>query len=129
MSGEFVLDTNVVIRLFAHDPAVERRFEGNPDIIVPMFVLGELFYGAQKSLLVQANCLKIERFVTRVDILAGNVGTAHEFGRIKNELRLKGRMIPDSDLWIAALARQYDLTLVSGDRHFADVERLRLEQW
>ena len=129
MNGEFLLDTNVVIRLFAHDPAVERRFDANPGIIVPIFVLGELYYGAQKSLLVQGNCLKIEKFVARVNVLLGNVATAQEFGSIKNELRLKGRMIPDGDLWIAALARQYDLTLVSGDRHFAEVERLRLDQW
>jgi tRNA(fMet)-specific endonuclease VapC len=68
-------------------------------------------------------------FAIRVEVLGGNIGTAHEFGEIKNELRLKGRMIPESDLWIAALARQYDLTLVSGDRHFAEVENLRQEQW
>lgn len=129
MTGEFLLDTNIVIRLFAHDRAVERRFDANPEVLLPIFVLGELYYGAQKSLLVRENCEKIDVFAARVEILGGNIGTAYEFGRIKNELRLKGRMIPESDLWIAALASQYDLTLVSRDRHFAEVKNLRQEQW
>ena len=38
-------------------------------------------------------------------------------------------MIPVCDLWIAALARQHDLILVSRDRHFAEVDNLRWEQW
>ena len=129
MNGEFLLDTNIVIRLFAHDQDVERRFDVNPDVLLPIFVLGELYYGAQKSLRLQENCGKINEFAARVEVLCGNIGTAYEFGNIKNELRLKGRMIPESDLWIAALARQFDLTLVSGDRRFAEVDRLRWEQW
>ncbi len=129
MNGKRLLDTNIVIRLFAHDPAVEQRFDANPDVILPIFVLGELYYGAQKSRSVQENCEKIDRFVASIKVLGGNLGTASEFGRIKNELRLKGRMIPENDLWIAALARQYDLTLVSGDQHFAEVDNLRWESW
>jgi tRNA(fMet)-specific endonuclease VapC len=38
-------------------------------------------------------------------------------------------MIPENDIWIAALARQYDLTVVSSDRHFAEVNNLRWESW
>ena len=38
-------------------------------------------------------------------------------------------MIPENDLGIAALARQFDLTLISGDRHFAEVDGLRQMQW
>jgi len=129
MNGEFLLDTNVVIRLFAHDLAVKRQFDANPDVLLPIFVLGELYYGAQKSALAQANCERIDKFAARIIVLTGDVATAYEFGRIKNELRLKGRMIPENDLWIAALARQYDLILVSGDRHFAEVDNLRWESW
>jgi tRNA(fMet)-specific endonuclease VapC len=44
-------------------------------------------------------------------------------------LRIKGRPIPENDIWIAATARQHDLTLVSRDRHFAEVDNLRWEQW
>jgi tRNA(fMet)-specific endonuclease VapC len=129
MNGDFLLDTNVVIRLFAHDQAVERRFDGDPRILLPVFVLGELYYGALKSSLVDENCRRVNDFLEQIETLYASLGTAYEFGTIKTELERKGRMIPQNDLWIAALARQYDLTLVSSDRHFAEVEKLRWEQW
>ncbi len=128
MNGEYLLDTNIVIRLLARDAGVQRRVN-SADIIVPIFALGELFYGAQKSLRTQENIDKIHEFVADVAILSGDPGTAYTFGEIKNELRLKGRMVPVCDLWIAALARQHDLTLVSRDRHFGEVDNLRWEQW
>jgi tRNA(fMet)-specific endonuclease VapC len=129
MNGDFLLDTNTVIRFFAHDRAVERQFSDNPQILLPIFVLGELYYGALKSSLVGENCRRIDDFLDRVEILYADIGTAHEFGTIKTELERKGRMIPQNDLWIAALARQHDLTLVSHDRHFSEVDNLRWEQW
>ncbi len=129
MSGDFLLDTNTVIRLFGHDQAVERQFDADPRVLLPIFVLGELYYGALKSSLVDENCRRIDDFLGDVKILYTNLGTAYTFGTIKTELERKGRMIPQNDLWIAALARQHDLTLVSGDRHFAKVDSLRLEQW
>ena len=129
MSGDFLLDTNTVIRLFAHDQAVERRFDADPRILLPIFVLGELYYGALKSSLVDENCRRIDDFLGRVEILYATLGTAYDFGMIKTELERKGRMIPQNDLWIAAMARQYGLTLVFSDRHFAEVDDLRWEQW
>ncbi len=129
MNGEFLLDTNTAIHLLSRDQAVENQFRAKPEVLLPVFALGELYYGAQKSHKAQENCQKIELFAARVETLGADIGTAHEFGRIKNELRLKGRMIPVNDLWIASLARQHNLTVVSRDRHFAEVENLRWEQW
>lgn len=129
MNGDFLLDTNTVIRLFAHDQTVERQFDADPRILLPIFVLGELYYGALKSSLVDENCRRIDDFLGRVEILYATLGTAYDFGMIKTELERKGRMIPQNDIWIAATARQHDLTLVSSDRHFAEVENLRWEQW
>ena len=129
MNGEFLLDTNTAIRLLSHDQAVEDHFRARPEVLLPVFALGELYYGAQKSRKVQENCQKVDMFAARVEILGADIGTAREFGKIKNELRLKGRMIPVNDLWIASSARQHDLTVVSDDRHFAEVENLRWEQW
>jgi tRNA(fMet)-specific endonuclease VapC len=129
MNGEFLLDTNTVIRFFAHDRAVERRFDATARILLPIFVLGELYYGALKSSLVDDNCRRIDDFLGRVEILEATLGTAYEFGMLKTELERKGRMIPENDLWIAALAREHELTLVSDDRHFAVVDDLRWEQW
>jgi tRNA(fMet)-specific endonuclease VapC len=38
-------------------------------------------------------------------------------------------VIPDNDLWIAATARQHELTLVSRDSHFSEIPDLYQESW
>jgi tRNA(fMet)-specific endonuclease VapC len=55
--------------------------------------------------------------------------TADWYAAIRHELRVKGRPIPESDLWIAALARQYSLEIVSRDPHFDQVDRIRRISW
>jgi tRNA(fMet)-specific endonuclease VapC len=44
-------------------------------------------------------------------------------------LRLKGRPLPENDIWIAALALQHNLTLVTRDAHFQEVEHLKIVVW
>ena len=55
--------------------------------------------------------------------------TAQEYGRIKTALKAKGRPIPDNDIWIAAIAKQYSLVLATRDQHFSEVEGLLTETW
>jgi tRNA(fMet)-specific endonuclease VapC len=55
--------------------------------------------------------------------------TARQYGEVKNRLRLKGRPLPENDVWIAALALQHDLILVTRDAHFQEVENLQPVAW
>lgn len=55
--------------------------------------------------------------------------TADVFGQVKQQLRAKGRLIPENNLWIAALAIQYDLTLITYDEYFSAVDNLMWRQW
>jgi tRNA(fMet)-specific endonuclease VapC len=48
---------------------------------------------------------------------------------VKAELAGIGKSIPDNDIWIAAMARQFDLPLVTRDGHFAAVPRLTTLAW
>ena len=50
-------------------------------------------------------------------------------GSVRHAMKSKGRPIPKNDLWIAAVALEHHLTLVSRDAHFRDVDGLRLEVW
>jgi tRNA(fMet)-specific endonuclease VapC len=47
----------------------------------------------------------------------------------KATLRTKGTPIPENDLWIAALAKQHDLTVVSRDEHFDAVPGVERVAW
>ena len=41
----------------------------------------------------------------------------------------QGRPIPENDVWIAALARQHELPIVSRDEHFDDVPGVERLAW
>ena len=51
------------------------------------------------------------------------------YAAVRDELKRIGRPIPANDLWIAALVRKYALTLLSRDRHFDFVPRLKRVTW
>ncbi len=92
-------------------------------------VLGELFFGAEKSQRVQENVARIEKLASVCPVLPCDEETARCYGAMKTLLRRKGRPIPENDLWIAASARRHGVTLVSRDSHFKYVEGLGLEVW
>lgn len=62
-------------------------------------------------------------------MLLPDEGTAEHYGDLKAELARLGKPIPDNDLWVAAMARQYDLPLATRDAHFAQVPGLQTLAW
>jgi tRNA(fMet)-specific endonuclease VapC len=129
MNGRYLLDTNIVIVLFAQDASVQEHLAGAAEVSVPSIVLGELYYGARKSARVEANLTRMDEFATRIPVLGHDTATARHYGQIKDLLRAKGRPLPENDIWIAAVAQQHQLTLVSRDEHFQQVDELPIETW
>ena len=129
MNGRFILDSNIVIALFAGDQEVQRHMSSNIEVFVSSVALGELYYGAYKSEHIEDNLRRVKDFGQQSTVLGCDDTTADHYGQIKNLLRAKGRPIPDNDIWIAAIAKQHQLTLVSRDSHFSQVENLSVEAW
>lgn len=129
MNGRFLLDSNIVIPFLNGDPAVRERLASAHRVYLPVVVVGELYYGARLSSKVQSNLRRIDNLLQAVAVLSCDTTTAQEYGLVRAGLREKGRPIPENDVWIAALGRQHDLTLVSRDMHFREVEGLRMESW
>ncbi|MBU1181960.1 MAG: type II toxin-antitoxin system VapC family toxin [Proteobacteria bacterium] len=129
MNGKFILDTNIVIALFANDIAVQQRLGATEHVFIPSIVLGELYYGAYKSINIKENISKINEFAQANSILVCDMKTASHYGRIKNDIRIKGCPIPENDIWIAALGSQYQFTVVSRDEHFEEIESITIEKW
>ena len=129
MNGNYLLDTNIVIGLFAGDTGIITRLSTSFQIFIPSIVLGELYYGAEKSAHSKINNTKIDSFSLKSAVLACDSETARHYGRIKNHLRTKGTPIPENDIWIAALAKQHHLTLVTRDQHFHHIKEVATEQW
>ena len=129
MPGRILLDTNIVIALFAGEKPVHERLSECPEVFLPSTVLGELYYGARKSSQALANMARIEEFAAAVAILSCDATTARLYGDIKAALRSQGRPIPENDIWIAAVAQQYGLPLATRDDHFNHVAGVTTEAW
>lgn len=129
MNGRFLLDTNIIIALFAEDPIIHDRMADTREVFVPSIAIGELYFGAYKSLKIKENIARIDEFALNNTVLPCDMETARRYGSIKSYLKEKGQPIPENDMWIAAIAQQYDLTLVTKDDHFNSAENLNVELW
>ena len=127
MSGKYLLDTNIAIAIL--EKKIDFRGRLGAEGLLNTTVLGELFFGAEKSRRVLENLERLQYLKTVFPVLACDAETARHYGRIRNALRIKGRPIPENDIWIAASALQHGLTLVTRDGHFEYVDGIDIETW
>ena len=127
-TGSALLDTSVVIAHLRRDPELTARL-AEVAIYLPWVALGELHYGAQRAQQREEAVTQIRDFLQIVILLLPSESTAEHYGRIKSELAQAGTLIPDNDIWIAALAREHDLPLATRDQHFASVPGLDTLHW
>ena len=129
MPGKYLLDTNIVVSFFRNPASIQARLTQADEVYASSIVVGELYFGAYKSNLTQANLAQVELFIANNKVLNCDVDTARQFGIIKAQLQAKGRMIPENDIWIAATTLQHGLVLATRDAHFKEVANLSYEAW
>ncbi len=129
MTGSSLLDTNLVVAALNGKQDAQDFLRGTPDVVLSATVVGELYFGAFKSVRVAANIGHLENFITKMTVLICDTETARYYGRIKNGLRAKGKPIPENDTWIAAVAMQHRMTLVTRDAHFDEIDGLTVARW
>lgn len=124
-----VLDTNRLTDLFRNDRELAERLETCDEVWLPLMVLAEIkagFYGGREA---RRNEAIWQRFLSRptVGILLPARETSEHYARLFVQLKRAGTPIPDNDLWIAALALEHDLVLITRDRHFQSIPQLALD--
>lgn len=129
IGNSVLLDTSVIVRHLRDSTAIHDKLANYDEIYVPHVALGELYYGALRSIRPEASIAQIEQFLAAVNVLDSNGHTAREYGNIAAQLARQGTPIPQNDIWIAASAIQYGMPLATADSHFRRVERLNLLLW
>jgi len=61
MGGKFLLDTSVLVALFADDASVKEKLVQADEVFIPVIAVGELYYGALKSQRVQENLAMMDK--------------------------------------------------------------------
>jgi tRNA(fMet)-specific endonuclease VapC len=91
--------------------------------------IAELWFMVHNSARVQQNEGRLRPFLADFTHVPFDAPAAVEFGRFKAHLRRIGRPMPDVDIQIASIAMAHDLTLLTGDAHFASLPQVRTENW
>ena len=125
--GRIVLDTNIISDINNNVSETIAYLKLAKEIFTSSIVAGELFYGIENSSQKEANLKFYRDFFASCAILGVTIETAEFYGSIKAKLRRKGTPIPENDIWIAAIALQHDLLLVTRDRHFALIDELQIK--
>lgn len=120
-----ILDTNALSAWVEGLAAVEAAFRSADRLVVPSVVLGEYYFGIRQSRRRSRYEEWLVRYLPLAEIAAVSSATADAYADIRLELKQLGNPIPSNDTWIAALARQHGLPVLSNDRHFDVVAGIR----
>ena len=130
MTGSrILLDTNIISAWLKGETAIADKINQSLEVYIPIQVLGELYFGAQYSTQLELNLRNIQKLANNYTVLNTDRETAIIYGVIKAALKKKGRPIPENDIWIASIAQQYQLILITRDKHFNEINSLEIENW
>lgn len=97
---------------------------------ISVITLGELQFGATLTPLASRIATQLGRLLRCLPVLPLSQDTGVHYARIRSDLRKMGTPIGPNDLWIAAHALTYQLTLVTNNtREFSRVKGLKLDSW
>jgi tRNA(fMet)-specific endonuclease VapC len=130
MTGNnYLLDTNVVIELFKGNKAIADKINKLKQFYISSVVLGELYIGINRVANKSKHLKKLNDFLELCTVINIDSTTAKLYGEAVAALYIKGNPIPTNDIWIAATALQHNLTLVTADNHFKQIDDLTIKSW
>jgi len=132
---KYLLDTNICIYIInnKHDYLIDQiESMGIENTAISTITIAELEFGIakSKSKYKEANRLALLEFLLPFKFISFEQNDAYEYGYIRNDLQLKGQIIGNMDMLIAAQAINNGLILVTNNtKEFQRVENLQLENW
>jgi|SRR5216684_2066694 len=131
--NRYLLDTNHLSAYLDRHPVLQPRVDaalrGGDRFGICLPVHCEYRAGIRVSRRYRQNLARFQAALGIFRSWPTDEDTAAEFAEIFRELRSAGRMLAQFDLTIAAVARQYNVILVTADQDFQPVSRLRIENW
>ncbi len=130
MTGNnLLLDTNIVIEVFDGNKDIADKINKLPEFYISSIVLGELYIGINRVVNKARHLKKLQAFLKLCTVLDADSTTAQYYGEMMAALYKKGRPLPTNDVWIAAVALQHNLTLITRDKHFNEIDNLPVKSW
>ncbi len=124
-----ILDTNALSDLIDGNADVLKHLRTTRLHSLPVVVLGEFRFGLLRSRSRSAREQWLARLELEIEVLEITRATTHFYAQVREELRAKGQPIPSNDIWIAALALEHRLAILSKDSHFDRIEGVHRYGW
>jgi tRNA(fMet)-specific endonuclease VapC len=124
-----ILDTNALSAFVDGDAGVGAILRNQARAGIPVIVLGEFRYGIAESRHRKTYESWLDSQLRHFDVLAITDLTTIAYAALRVALRRSGRPIPANDAWIAALALQHRLPILSRDAHFDAVAGVQRTSW
>jgi len=120
-----IYDTTALSGLADGFESMRAIVRDNPRIVIPVVVLGEYGYGLRSSKVRARREQWLAQILPACEVIPITETTAQIYTRIAEQLKAKGRVLGQNDIWIAATAFQLKLPIViSNDKDFDHVEGL-----
>ena len=130
MTGNnYLLDTNIVIEIFKGNRTFANKINKLKQFYISTIVLGEFYIGINRVTNKSKHQKKLIDFLELCTIINIDSNTAKFYGETVAALYIKGNPIPTNDIWIAAIALQHNLILVTQDKHFKQIDNLTMKSW
>lgn len=124
-----IVDTNALSAFVDGAESVGKVLRRQSRAAIPVIVLGEFRYGISTSRHRSAYEAWIDSHLGLFDVLDVTAETTMAYAAVRSGLKRAGRPIPANDAWIAALAIQHRLPVLSRDTHFDSVPGVTRMHW
>ncbi|MDZ4742272.1 MAG: type II toxin-antitoxin system VapC family toxin [Verrucomicrobiota bacterium] len=124
-----IFDTNALSDYADGSASLKEVIKFSKGFYLPVIVLGEYRYGVLDSREKEARLSWLKQVTGFFGVIDVSGQTSIFYAEIRLELKSAGTPIPENDIWIAALSRQFDMPLLTKDKHFGYVQRLRVISW
>ena len=123
-----LIDTNIYIEFLRGNMDFINIFNSADMIVFSVVSVGELLAGFRAAKDEQKYLKELDEFLYSPRLLLYDIDaeTSEFYANIYNELKAAGNPIPTNDIWIAALALQHGIKLLTMDNHFKKVPGLFL---
>jgi predicted nucleic acid-binding protein len=124
-----ILDTNALSAFIDGETALRPLVRGGGRPSIPVIVIGEFRYGITSSRHRATYQRWLDANLDKFTILDVTRATAGPYAELRAALKRSGQPIPANDLWIAALAVEHALPILSRDAHFDAVPGVSRVGW
>ncbi len=125
----YLFDTNIIIGFLKNDTNIVSKLSSEQEVNISVVTVGEMLFGANNSGNPIENTMLYKELFKHCIIHNISEITSEYYAEIRHLLKIAGNPIPENDIWIAAIAKEKNMIIVTRDKHLNQLEFIKTEAW